>query len=318
MNDNVPMEYPDQPGIQDEVPGGFMEVAKSKGAQEIQAAVVMAKRFPRNQVAAEKRILDACLRKGLAEASQYSFPRGKETVSGPSIRMAEMMAQNWGNLDFGIIELDRANGVSQMMSYCWDLETNVRQTRVFSIKHIRETKRGSYKLTDERDIYELTANQGARRLRACILASIPADIIEEALKACDKTMLGNDAKRPMKERITDMVKFFERFSVTQEHIEKYVGHPLTVDRVTETEMLNLKKICAALKDNHAHASDYFDIPKPDQQKEVPALQRAVEETLKNTPAPAGNILPPLNHQPVVNHEAGLFANNDAPKLNGEQ
>lgn len=52
----------------------------------------------------------------------------------------------------------------------------------FQVRHWRDTKSGGYALKDSRDIYEKVANDGARRLRACILAVIPADVVETAVK----------------------------------------------------------------------------------------------------------------------------------------
>src|SRR6185295_15732166 len=67
----------------------------SRQAQEVQAAMVMAKQFPRDEIRAWDRIMKACERPKLAEESQYSFPKGGANVSGPSIRLAEVLAQNW-------------------------------------------------------------------------------------------------------------------------------------------------------------------------------------------------------------------------------
>jgi hypothetical protein len=51
--------------------------------------------------------------------------------------------------------------------------------------------KGGYQLKDERDIYELMANQSQRRVRAAILEIIPGDIIEDAVSECEKTMKAN-------------------------------------------------------------------------------------------------------------------------------
>ena len=42
----------------------------------------------------------------------HAFPRAGETVSGPSIRLAEMLAAVWGNIEYGIRELSRKEGAS--------------------------------------------------------------------------------------------------------------------------------------------------------------------------------------------------------------
>lgn len=43
------------------------EMMISRQAQEVQAAMVVAKRFPRDEIEANNRILNACKRKSLAE-----------------------------------------------------------------------------------------------------------------------------------------------------------------------------------------------------------------------------------------------------------
>ena len=169
-------------------------MATTRQAQEVQAAMVVAKNFPRNPRQSLDRILESCNRPTLAENATYEYARGGNKIYGPSIRLAECIAQSWGNIDFGFIELDRSKGESTVMAYAWDLETNTRQSRVFSVKHQRDTKDGSYALTEERDIYETIANHAARRIRACILALIPGDVIDAAMHQCEH--LRNSASRP--------------------------------------------------------------------------------------------------------------------------
>jgi hypothetical protein len=235
--------------------GGNMQIATTRSAQEVQAAMVVAKRFPRDEMAAFGRIMQSCKRKTLAEQALYAYPRGNTTVTGPSIRLAEAMAQSWGNIDFGIIELEQKNGESSVMAYAWDLETNTRQTKIFTIKHERHTRQGTKTLTDPRDIYELAANQGARRLRACILGIIPGDVIDQALDQCEKTLTGGN-QEPLVDRIRKMVTVFSEMGVTQEMLEKRMGHK--VDASTEIELVNLRKIYKSLQDNMASVADFFD------------------------------------------------------------
>jgi len=238
-------------------PGGMMmDVAASRAAHEVQAAMVIAKKFPRDQTAAWARIMQSCKRKALAEGALYAYPRGGQTVTGPSIRLAEVLAQNWGNLDFGMIELEQHGGESTMMAYSWDLETNVRQTKIFRVKHERHTRQGINRLTDPRDIYEMTANQGARRMRACILGVIPGDVVEAAVAECEKTMAGGN-KEPLIDRVRLMVAAFGEMGVTQAMIEKRLGHK--VETIIEAEMVGLRKIYASLKDNFASRDQYFSL-----------------------------------------------------------
>ena len=90
-------------------------IAATKQAQEVQARMVVAKKFPRDEAAAMNRILKSCQRTTLAESAMYSYPRGGQEVTGPSIRLAECLAQNWGNIEFGYTELERKQGESTIL-----------------------------------------------------------------------------------------------------------------------------------------------------------------------------------------------------------
>lgn len=240
------------------------EMMISRQAQEVQAAMVIAKKFPRDEVDSFNRILRSCQRRSLAESAMYEYPRGGTKVTGPSIRLAEAMAQNWGNLDFGITELEQRNGESQVMAYAWDLETNTRQVKIFSVPHMRSTKKGNVPLTDPRDIYEMVANQGARRLRSCILGIIPGDVVDAAVAECQKTLTTGNTE-PLIDRVRKGIKMFEdKFSVTQEMIEKYIG--CKSEAFSENDMLRLNNVYRSLKDGMAKREDFFEIPAPDADK----------------------------------------------------
>lgn len=242
------------------------EMMVSRQAQEVQVAMLAAKKFPRDQVVAYNNILRACQRKKLAESSMYEYPRGGEKIVGPSIRLAEAIAQNWGNIDFGFMELEQRNGASQVMAYAWDLETNARQTKLFSVSHIRHTRKGDYPLTDPRDIYEAVANQAARRVRACILGIIPGDVVEAAVEQCSNT-LRNGYKEPLVDRVRKMARAFENeFSVTLPMLEKFIG--CKCDTFSENDFVRLKRVYVSLRDNMAKREDYFEIALPVNESEI--------------------------------------------------
>ncbi|MDE5909829.1 MAG: hypothetical protein K2H52_13960 [Lachnospiraceae bacterium] len=234
------------------------EMVTSRQTQEVQGQIIMAKKFPRDEIAARNRILTACQRKRLAEQAEYEYKRGTSKVTGTSIRLAEAMAQNWGNLDFGFVELEQRNGESQVMAYCWDLETNTRQTKIFTVPHIRETKNGNYPLTSSRDIYETVANQAARRVRACILGIIPGDIQEEAVEQCRKTLV-NGEEKPLEDLIKDCVRTAEKtYQVPQESLEKYIG--CKASAFSMNDLIRLKRVFNSIKDGMSKREEIFELP----------------------------------------------------------
>jgi len=230
------------------------DVASNRALAEVQAAMVVAKRFPRDETAAFASIMKACQRITMAEQAMYSYPRGGKAVTGPSIRLAEVLARSWGNIDFGIVELEQRNGESSMMTYAWDLETNTRQTKVFTVPHERKARGAIVRLDDPRDIYELNANMAARRLRACILGIIPGDIVDAALEQCEATMKGS-SKVPLIDRVRKVVVAFDEFSVTKAQIELRFGH--TLETLNETEFVQLRKIYQSIRDGMSKSSDWF-------------------------------------------------------------
>lgn len=235
------------------------EMAASREAQEVQVAMVVAQRFPRDPVVAYNRIMSDCQRRSLAEKAMYEYPRGGQMVTGPSIHLAKAIARGWGHLDSGFKVLEQSEKESTVMAYCWDLETNYRETRVFTVPHFRQTKKGGYALTDPRDVYEMVANQASRRERSCILSVIPSDIVDAAIGQCQATLAGK-SKMPLLDRVRVLVqKFQEQYGVTVEMLEAYIG--CKKEAFSNQSVLRLKNVYNAIKDGTASAEQYFDMSK---------------------------------------------------------
>lgn len=263
--------------------GVVAQSSSSREMEEVKGQIFMARQFPRNIFAAENRILDACKRPALAQTAVYRYPRGGQSVEGPSIRLAEVLAQNWGNLSFGVKELEQREGESVAMAYAWDLETNVRQEKVFTVPHSRYTKsKGITKLTDPRDIYELVANNGARRVRACILGVIPGDIVERAVEECNQTLVqGNQGNGPLKDRLAKALKAFkDNYRVTQEQIEERMGY--NISAFTERDYADLIKIFTSIKDGLGKPADFFGKQTSDKKDENKPKSDLTEAFKKDT------------------------------------
>lgn len=228
---------------------------------EVQVAVMMAKQFPRDKIDAKEKLLTDCCREGLAMAAMYSYSKGGTEITGPSIRLAEAAKNAWGNMQSGWRELSRgtANGVnfSEVEAFAWDTENNTRASVVFTVRHWRDTRQGGYALKEEREIYELCANQAARRERACILKMIDGDMIEEAVKQCSVTLSNNIQITP--ERIGNMVKMFEDIGVKKEQIEKRIQRRM--DAINGPLMFSLTKIYNSIKDGMSKPEDWFEAEK---------------------------------------------------------
>lgn len=237
---------------------GTVAVEASRAISEAQGKLMLAKQFPRNYTTCYANAIQACQRKGFAEKAFFSYPRAGQTVTGVTIRFAEELCRCYTNVDYGIKELSHEDGRSEMQAYCWDLETNTISSQNFTVEHILETKSGNRKLTSQRDIYERTANDGARRLRSRILAILPPDLVEDCILECKKTLAGqNDI--PLIDKIKNMVTGFAKIGVTKEMLEKRLGH--TLESANADELVEYVGIYNGLKQKETTISDWFEQPK---------------------------------------------------------
>ena len=253
---------------------GTIAIEASRAIAEAQGKLVIAKRFPRDEVQSYAKAMEACQRPTMAAKAFYSFPRGGQTVEGPTIRFAEELARCWGNIDYGIKELSQDDGKSEMQAYAWDLETNAQSVQNFTNPHKREKTDKRTKtvvmetLTGQRDIYENNANMATRRLRSRILAILPAWFVEDAIAECKKTLAGqNDT--PLIDRVKKMVVQFAKLGVTQEMIEKRLKRK--VDTMTSDDFVEYVGIYNAVKGGESKIADWFDA-----QKEASNLTEALK------------------------------------------
>ena len=255
-------QAPNMPAMQggvmaqmDKINQGTVAIEASRAIAEAQGKLVIAKRFPRDEVEAYAKAMEACQRPTMAAKAFYSFPRGGQTVEGPTIRFAEELARCWGNIDYGIKELSQDDGKSEMQAYAWDLETNAQSVQNFTNPHQREQGKKMVNLTSQRDIYENNANMATRRLRSRILAILPSWFVEDAIEECKKTLSGrNDT--PLIDRVKKMVVAFAKIGVTQEQIEKRLKKK--IDTMNADDFVEYTGIYNAIKQGESKIAEWFE------------------------------------------------------------
>ncbi len=220
----------------------------------MQSAMLLARTYPRDEDLAEKKLIKACGRLALAEEALYEYVKGGSKISGPSIRLAEEMGRCWGSIFCGVEET-RGTNSSEWRTYAWDLETLWGDEKLFTVKHWVDTKEGGRPARDEREIYEIGANQAARRKRADILACIPQYIQDGAVAEVKRTLAAKTDTSP--ERVAAMLEAFKDYSVTAEMIEKKIQSKL--EAITPNGMVTLRNIYNSLRDGVAKVADFFEI-----------------------------------------------------------
>jgi hypothetical protein len=236
-------------------------VEQSRAVAEVQAAVLVARQFPRDEALSIKKMLTACAQKELAQRAFFRFPRGKSNVSGETIQLAKELARCWGNIQFGVAELrrDEEYGESEMQAWAWDMESNERSSTTFIVPHARWADGRAQKLADFRDVYENNANNGARRLREMIFTVLPVWYIEQAKAACTKTLStgGGDVPRP--QRIAEAITAFEGIGVTADQIETKLGRASS--KWTDMDLGQLQVIFQSIQRGEVTTDEEFPAPR---------------------------------------------------------
>ena len=253
-----------------------VEATKQRSMAEIQSAVLIAKTHPRDELNAIKRINAMCERKTLAEGAEYNYSKGGQEITGASINLLKAIAGQWGNLRDGWEEVSRKDGESVIRAYAWDLESNTMQDVTFTVRHWIDTKNGGYAPSDERALYELLANQAARRLRACLEAVIPRDIVEDARVKCAQTR--KEKSNFTREDLQKMVDAFSGAGVPKEALEKRFQR--NVESFQIMQVIELRKIWTSLANGASQISDWFDIEEDEPGKPAEPEKKTAKQKLK--------------------------------------
>lgn len=253
-------------------PSASAAALMAREAQEIQIAMLVARNFPRDIIKAGDKIINAFSRPTLCEDAMYEYSKGGQEVSGLSIRAAEVLAQNWGNIRTGVQELNRQHGQSEFRSYAQDLETGFMDEKFFFVRHWIDTKKGGRAAADEREIYEVGANMGSRRKRACILAVIPKDVQDLARRQIEITLQTTAEVTP--EAIKKLLDAFAGFGVSKELIEKRIQR--RIDAMLPAQLINMRRIYTSLKDGMSEPAEWFEMADAAQQTEEGKSNSQVE------------------------------------------
>lgn len=195
-----------------------------------------------------------------------TYARDGTSNQGPCIRLAEAIAQQWRNILFGIRALSSNEHESQVQAFARDVETNTRREVPFMVSHVRYSRKGTTRLEDPHDVYELVANQGIRRLRACILAIIPGDVIESAVMQRQATPQSQIEVTP--KGIQKFIPAFEPFGVSKAQIENF--SQCRADTIKPAQIVRVRTIYSNLRDGMSSPGEWFD----PEEKEARATRQA--------------------------------------------
>ena len=276
--------------------GQATAVEQSRAVAEVEAAVIVAQRMPRDLSRAQADMQRSCAQEALAQRAFFRYGRGGQQVTGPTVHLARELARCFGNVQYGIAELRRDDdyGQSEMPAFAWDVQTNTRASTTFIVPHRRDKTGGAVALTDMRDIYENNANMGARRLREQIFAILPGWYTEAAIAACYETLNGNDSDLPV--RIARCVDGYAASGVTQQRLEAKLGAPRSA--WTAADLAQLQVIWRSIgRGETTRAEEFGDDAGKVTKDEV--MARGEQPAAEDVPGPDSAVPPVADGQPAA-------------------
>ncbi|MGL4971835.1 MAG: hypothetical protein ACRC6H_01695 [Culicoidibacterales bacterium] len=236
------------------------EMIYQQDKAQIDTQIATAKAYPRNmKKAVEDSIFTATLDVETASSCTYSLPRGGKPISGPSVHLALILAQNWGNLriEAKISSIDNKSITSQAV--CFDLEKNI--AIKVEVKRSIMTKNG--RMND--DMITVTGNAAnSISLRNAILKVIPKAVVDKVSKSAKQLITGDisDETKFIKKRNSVLEGFKNTYGVTEEEVLTVLGKPSTAN-ITADDLVTLIGYAQSIKDGDSTADLIFRAKKVD-------------------------------------------------------
>jgi hypothetical protein len=221
------------------------DIAYLQDKAAIDVQISTAKAFPRNlKRATENAIAIVTLDKETAATCTYSVPRGGKTITGPSVHLAKILSQCWGNLriEAKVVSIEDKTLTSQAVAF--DLENNL--AIKVEVKRSIMTKSG--RMND--DMIVVTGNAGnSIALRNAVLSVIPRSIVDKVQGEAKKVLIGDVSSSAKllarRKQVFDALK--DTYNLKESEILSAIGKA-AIDHVTADDLVTLIGIGTAIKD----------------------------------------------------------------------
>lgn len=234
--------------LQVEAPNPAQLVASLDRAERanIDIQVSTAKQYPRSiSRCTNNAVALATMDRETAQSCGYALPRGGKPITGPSVHLAKIIAQQYGNLraEAKVVEITDKQIVSRGIA--WDLENN----NAYSVEVRRSiVGRNGNRFSD--DMITVTGNAAnSIAYRNAIFGIVPKAIVDKAYKAAQHLITGDlsDEEKLIKRRDGAIKHFIDTYGITEEEVIKLCGKH-TVNQIQADEIALLLGFAQSLKD----------------------------------------------------------------------
>ncbi|RWO23317.1 hypothetical protein [Mesorhizobium sp.] len=206
------------------LPSGYAAGNQSLAVQlamaELNQDVTTAKAFPRSVATVMRNITElVMLDEQTAKECVYAVPRDGKTIRGPSIRLAEIIASQWGNCHCAsrVVHVDKIEKYVESEGVFHDLETGLKRT-ARTRKNISKRDGGLY----TQDMIMTAGNAAASiGMREAILKGVPKAVWRQAFEHAENVIRGDVTT--LVERREEAMKALAGIGVTPERVFAAIG-----------------------------------------------------------------------------------------------
>lgn len=269
-------------------PAQLAETLDRAERANIDIQVSTAKQYPRSiRRCADNAVAIATMDKETAQSCGYALPRGGKPITGPSVHLAKIIAQQYGNLrvEAKVVEITDKQVVSR--GTAWDLENNY--AVAFEVRRSIIGRTGN-RFTD--DMITVTGNAAnAIAYRNAIFGVVPKSITDKAYKAAQHLITGDlsDEEKLIKRRDGAIKHFIDTYAITEEEVIKLCGKH-TVNQIQADEIALLLGFAQSLKDGDTTVDELMaQFRKGKSSKKSASAKSFDEDTVETVDVETGEI-----------------------------
>ena len=218
---------------------------------EIDVQVRTAKMYPRNVEQAKKNSLAVATSDPVTAASMwYELPRAGKKIMGGSVRLAEVLASQWGNLRVATRVVDIGESFVSVEGVCHDLETNVAYRSEVRRKIL--SKEGNRYGEDM--ILTTTNAASAIAFREAVFKAVPRAYWYPIYEA--SLLKSQEAGKSLAEARKNMIGAFEAWKVPKKAILDYL-EVKSVEEIGNEDIGRLRSVYTQIKEGEKQIEDFF-------------------------------------------------------------
>lgn len=251
----------------------------------MQARVFLAMQNPRSLPRVRDALLAQVKRPSLAARAVYQIERGKRKIvnaqgieewvpniiEGPSIKLANAIRVAYGNMDSTDHVLADDQDYRTVLVTAIDYENNTSESRTVVVsktverkgytrkgkeyppdREVISSRRNSYGelvykcRATEQEVQEAQNSAASRARRNAIIALVPADLVEDAVRTA-KAVTASAVAQQRAATIEKQKAFFGRIGVAQADLAAYLGR--AIDDATADDLIGLEMLSTAISEN---------------------------------------------------------------------